>query len=492
MKHTHIFSLLTLLALLLSCDSNPHDATLSKDLPPIYPDYAEVTIPAGTAPLNFQVTGDDVDAVDVVVKGTNGDSIHTQGITTQFGISEWHALTKENKGDSLTVTVCVKHDGQWIQYRSFPIYVSEDELGEWGLTYRLIPPGYETYGNMGLYQRNLSTFEEIPIIENRNIAMGCVNCHTTNQTNPSNFTFHVRGDHGATVLGHHGKMEILSPRNETLGSGMVYPFWHPSGQYVAYSTNSTHQLFYQLEGKRVEVYDDFSDILVLDVSSHQLIRDSRIATEKYQENYPAFSPDGKYLYFCQAEKVDSIWSKYQDVQYNICRIAFDPATGSFNGETETVVDARDSGKSANQPRISYDGHYLLYTLCDYGCFPIWHKESDLWMMDLDSGEAFPLTTANSPDAESFHNWSLNSRWIVFTSRRNNGLYTQLFIAHISSDGSVAKPFLLPQSDPLEYDMENIYSFNTPDFASAPIKVKEEEIMEGIMSTGRIGTTLKTN
>ena len=157
---------------------------------------------------------------------------------------------------------------------------------------------------------------------------------------------------------------------------------------------------------------------------------------------------------------------------------------------ETIVDARSAGKSANMPRLSYDGRYLLYTLSDYGCFPIWHPEADLWMMDLTTGNAFPLDIANSNDAESFHNWSLNSRWIVFTSRRDDGLYTQLYFAHIDEQGKASKPFRLPQRNPKEYDAETIYSFNTPDFASKPIDLQKANIHQRLTSKERINTTLK--
>ena len=150
------------------------------------------------------------------------------------------------------------------------------------------------------------------------------------------------------------------------------------------------------------------------------ILDSIVSQKDRLENYPVFSPDGKTLYYCEAQRVDSVWKTYQQIKYNICRIGFNPNTGTLEGTVDTVVNARSMGKSAVMPRVSYDGRFLLYTLCDYGCFPIWHPEADLWMMNLESGESFPLDKANSTDAESFHNWSLNSRWIVFTSRRDDG------------------------------------------------------------------------
>jgi hypothetical protein len=100
-----------------------------------------------------------------------------------------------------------------------------------------------------------------------------------------------------------------------------------------------------------------------------------------------------------------------------------------------------------------------------------------------------LADANSADAESFHNWNLNSRWILFTSRRDDGLYTQLYFAHIDKNGKASKPFRLPQKNPKEYDIESVYSFNTPDFAKSPIDLEKRDIYQRLKNTERRNTTL---
>lgn len=473
---------------LLGCHSVPESPQTSSEIPHIIPDYTWVTIPDGIAPLNFGM--DSVERLDVIVTGGKGRELHTNGAYAQFDIEEWHSLTKENKGDSLMVTVRARRDGQWIEYKSFPIYVSEDPLGEWGVTYRLIPPGYESYGLMGIYQRDLSDFEQTPLLENENIEGQCINCHTPNRTNPDQFTLHIRGKHGATIVGTGKDVDVLAPKNDKLGSAMVYPFWHPSGQYIAYSTNRTRQNFHQLRDLRVEVYDERSDVIIYNTETREIHIDSILAKKEHLENYPVFSPDGKTLFFCDALCVDSIWKKYQQIKYNICRVGFNPDTGIFDSQVDTVVYARGMGKSAVMPRVSYDGRYLLYTLCDYGCFPIWHPEADLWVMNLESGESYPLDKANSKNAESFHNWSLNSHWIVFTSRRDDGLYTKLYFAHINKDGRADKAFCLPQRNPQEYDAETIWSFNTPEFAIAPIRLDREGLHQQILSGQRKETIAK--
>lgn len=485
-KAFYILSLICCLCL-CGCHSSPENPVVSSEWPAIVPDYTGVTIPVGIAPLNFGM--DDAERLDVTVRGGKGGELHVNGAYADFDIDEWHTLTQQNKGDTLSVTVCALQNDRWVQYRPFTIAVSDDELGEWGVTYRLIPPGYESYGLMGIYQRDLGNFEQTPILENETIEGQCINCHTPNRTNPEQFTFHVRGQHGATIVRAVDGIDVLAPKNETLGGSMVYPFWHPTGQYIAFSTNQTRQNFHQRNDLRVEVYDDKSDVIIYNTSTREIILDSMVSRKDHLENYPVFSPDGNTLFFCDALCVDSIWKNYQQLKYNICSIGFNPETGTFNCAVDTVVQARSMGKSAVMPRVSYDGRFLLYTLCDYGCFPIWHPEADLWMLNLENGESFPLEQANSTDADSFHNWSLNSRWIVFTSRRGDGLYTKLYLAHIDRNGRAGKAFRLPQRNPQEYDAETIWSFNTPEFATAPIRLDRESLQNQIIGEQRKPTTI---
>lgn len=487
MKKIYVYMMAAMM--LASCTEKPENVTRVDKVPAIFPDYSGVTIPDGIAPMDFNVTGDDYDCVDVTVKGSKGGEVHSNGDYAKFDLDDWHSLTRQNKGGTLTFTVCVEKDGKWTQYKDFTMTVSPYAIGDWGLTYRRIAPGYEVYGHMGIYQRDLSTFDETPIFDNLAAPGACVNCHTPNRTNPDQYTFHVRGEHGATVVHRDGKEELLKAKNDSIHGSMVYPYWHPSGKYCAYSTNNTHQSFHSVRSERIEVFDQSSDVFVYEPSTHQLILDSLLMTKDHYETYPAFSPDGRTLYFCSST-AEPIPSGYKDIKYNICKIAFNPDNGTFGTRVDTIFNARKMGKSATHPRPSYDGRYLMFTMSDYGCFPIWHKEADNWLLDLRTGKAQPMTAANSDNTDSWHNWSTNSHWFVFTSRRGDGLYTRLYIASVDDKGNVSKPFLLPQENPLDYYDKLLDSYNTPDFTTKPVKLDEREMGRQINSDNRTATKVR--
>ena len=221
-KRRNILVVLVLLVLLvvLGCTSRVENPVKVGQLPAIYPDYVGVTIPAEIAPLNFNSADEAVDCIDVVVKGSKGGELHVQGDVADFDVDEWHQLTAQNVGGQLIFTVCERKDGQWKQYKDFTVAVSTYPLDEWGLTYRRIAPGYEVFSHMGLYQRDLSSFDEYAIIENTQVPGMCVNCHTAHQTDPSQFVFHVRGNHGATMFQIDGQREWLKASNDQLGGSM--------------------------------------------------------------------------------------------------------------------------------------------------------------------------------------------------------------------------------------------------------------------------------
>ena len=162
------------------------------------------------------------------------------------------------------------------------------------------------------------------------------------------------------------------------------------------------------------------------------------------------------------------------MHYHLLRVPFDASTKTF-GQTDTIYSAEISGGSASYPRISADGRYLLYTWSEYGTFPIWHPEADLRMIDLMTMAHADVSCLNAPeDADSYHSWSSEGRWIVFGSRRLDGRYTRLYVAYLDEDGNPDKPFLLPQEDP-RYNLWRLKSYNVPEFIDGEVDLPDSVV-----------------
>lgn len=467
----NIFFYITLLWI-VSCA--PKEAQHNSDgYPPVFPDYTFVTVPSNIAPLNFGIKG----AISIrAVFNCQGKELLTLSGKSYVKIppgkwAEWLQLFS-GKELSISVSAWTKENPLGVNYKPFTITISPHEIDPW-IAYRLIEPGYELWNKMGIYQRNLTTFTEKAIVTNEQNHNGCVNCHSFHNYSPENLMFHARGKNGTTVLVESSiprrlDLDRLEPRKPG-----TYPMWHPSGDYILFSSNDTHQSFYHFGQTPVEVYDLSSDLILYDIKNDKVITDSRFTTERDFETFPAFSPDGKHIYFCTATAKNMPF-EYKSLKYALCRVGFDETTGEMGVQVDTLYSPAERGGSVSFPRISPDGRYLLYTEADCSTFPIWHKEADLRMIRLSDGKDTDTSALNSEDTESYHSWSSNGRWILFSSRRLDGRYTRLYIAAVDKDGNFGKPFLLPQENP-EQNVLRLKSYNIPEFIEGEVKLNRWQI-----------------
>lgn len=467
---------LLIIILLMACSKPLVIADEEKnEMPPVFPDYTDCTIPPNIAPLNFKLT---IPYEDARVLFTTGDlTWDVKAKKGQFTIppSKWEEMLEKNKGKDISVKVLARINGKWIGFTPFTLSVAEEPVDPY-IAYRLIEPGYELWSRMGIYQRNLESYKQTPIMENKLTNDNCMNCHSFCMQDPEKMLFHMRGSIANTILIDGDKVEKLNTKTEQTMSALVYPSWHPSGRYVAFSVNDTKQAFHMNDPNRVEVYDFKSDVVVYDTEKHEIITSRLIYGSDVYESFPTFSPDGKTLYFSSAEYVPEMPIEFDEVHYNLCAISFDPDSRRFGTEVDTLYNARTEGRSASFPRVSPDGKYLMYTLSDYGGFSIWHKDADLYLIDLSTGQHFPMERANSEDADSYHSWSSNSRWVVFSSRRIDGLYTRPHIAYIDKKGEAGKAFVLPQKE-VDFYHRFMYSYNVPEFIKGKVRDQRRTIKD---------------
>ena len=93
------------------------------------------------------------------------------------------------------------------------------------------------------------------------------------------------------------------------------------------------------------------------------------------------------------------------------------------------------------------------------------------MIDLKTNRYVDTAPVNSKDVDSYHSWDENGKWIIFSSRRLDGRYTRLFIAHFDPKIGFSKPVLLPKKNP-EHNTERLYSYNIPEFVNGEIILEE--------------------
>ncbi len=470
-KHSGIFLFFYILC--ISCNTGLREDNISAGREPVIkPEYTGVTIPPNIAPMNFRINENGKNFRVIASSGNNKIKLNlksSNGII-RFHEKSWKKLLQASKGDTIKIQIYSykRDDKKQVKFEPFFIYVANEPIDPY-LVYRLIYPGYYNWSHIKIMQRSIGNFSEKLVIDNQILDMNCINCHSFNQYNPEKFLVHIRGSRGGTYFAGDGRITRRDPKIESMPGGATYPSWHPGGRFVAFSSNQVRQAFYAQPEKVIEVFDLVSAMIVFDLDKNEIVLVRDRDTTKYLETFPSWSPDGRYLYFCRALQGSSTSNvsleEIKATKYDIARIPFDPESTTF-GETEIVFNASENGKSASFPRISPDGKYLVFTLHDYGTFPIWHPEADLYILDLQTGKSRKMEL-NSNETESYHTWSSNGRWLVFSSKRTDGRSTRPFIAYFASWDHTGKPFILPQKDPGHYD-KMMESFNIPEFVKGRI------------------------
>ena len=488
MSKKHILAILSPVILLTGLlvfvirDNMPVEYTRVSRQVKIKPDYNQTVIPPNIAPLNFRIL-EKAKQYFVKIYSTLGKPITIFSKTATIRIPQrpWRKMLKENRGQQLFFDIYIQdQNSQWQLFSTISNRIANEEIDSF-LVYRKMDPTHTFYfdGPIGIYQRNLENFTEKVIIDNSFDKIYCVNCHTFCKNDPDKMLLGVRsisaGYNPATLM-------IDDEKISKIGAKFGYSSWHPSGRLAVYSINNL-PMYFHLMSNRKEVRDtiDLDSAMAYYMVDEKVIKTvGRLSDKEQLENWPAWSGDGKYLYFCRAPK---LWSdptkerfppkEHKQVKYDLVRVGYDINRDKW-GKLETVLSSKEAGGlSIAMPKISPDGRWLLFCMCEYGFFPTWHDNSDLYIIDLKEAERtgkfkHRRLEINSDQTESWHSWSSNSRWVVFSSKRDYGIFTKPYLSYVDTSGKVYKPFVLPQKHP-EFYNHCLLTYNTPELIIKPVK-----------------------
>jgi len=467
----------------------------------IQPDYSDTIIPHNIAPLNFFIQQDG-SRYFVRIYSQKGKPIEIFSKTPKIVIPEhlWHRLLDLNRGQQLSVDIFVKsrpvtssskvENEQWFRFKTLTNEIAREDIDAF-LVYRKIRPTHRTWRNMGIYQRNLSSFDESLILNNGYFKHGCLNCHAFCGNCADKMLIGIRSaDFGSsTLLVEDGKVKKI-------GATFGYTSWHPGGRVAAFSVNKVRQLFHSSASEVRDVMD-FDSLMAYYLVDSKVVKTTPDFAKKDQlETYPTWSPDGRYLYFCSAPITwpdrTVVPKSYDQIKYDLVRANYDIDRDQW-GPLETVLSAQDTGLSILLPRISPDGRWLLFCMCDYGCFPVYRHSSDLYLMDLETAQqtgkyTYRRLDINSDDSESWHSFSSNGRWIAFSSKRNSGVFTRIYLAYVNEKGEVYKPVVLPQKDPTYYD-SCLWTYSVPELVTGPVRVTKEKLGRVVRSSRKISVEM---
>jgi hypothetical protein len=450
----------------------------------IFPDYqGELVIPANIAPLNFEIL--ESGKCFVVQIGTYEFRIKNQkskikNPVVKFSQKTWRKILSQHIGDTLEIRVFSGDSYQtMIGYKPFRWVVSPDSIDSY-VVFRHIAmvgaPG-TTPQPIGIYERNLETFDLRTLTETKLVDNGCMNCHHFSANRSSRVCIHFRRSHPGTLITAPDSTFMV---NISLPNGErgVFGAFSPNERFLAFSTNQL-TCIHDMKIRRLKTwsYDTEANLFVYDAKNNTILSSDELMASGIQKTYPSWSHDGSYLYFCQSnwqvpitdDTTRNLFERIQNTHYALVRVAFDGETGTF-GEVETVVSSEMiGGRSVSFPACSPDGNFITFSTTAFGTLDPLSTDGRLWLYYLNTKTVKEVEPEVETPILSSSAWSSGSRWVAVASRRMDGLYSRVFLVHIDPFGHASKPFVMPQKNPNIYRKQD-YSYSLPEliFESVPM------------------------
>jgi len=185
----------------------------------------------------------------------------------------------------------------------------------------------------------------------------------------------------------------------------------------------------------------------------------------YVHTNAVWSPDGSFLVFARAEAKDAYpaGSKLAErandpnetrIRYDLYRIPFNDGRG---GEPVRIVGASANGMSNSFPKITPDGRFIVFVQARNG--QLMRPDGKLYIVPVEGGKARRMR-ANTPLMNSWHSFSPNGRWMVFSSKSRSP-YTQMFLTHLDARGDDTPAILVENSTAANR------AVNIPEFVNIP-------------------------
>jgi Tol biopolymer transport system component len=356
--------------------------------------------------------------------------------------------------DQITISISKDPVGAAIFYRDVPLMPSEDKLGAIHILAKQSLP------LIGWRLRDVSKPRSRLVMEDM---PSCANCHTFSSDGKTlGMDIDGRtGDKGAYALAPIREKMVIE--NEDLITWNSFPdkleghktigFMSqisPDGQYVVTTVNESIYITIFKNYKFLQVFFPTRGILAYYSRRTGQMKSIPGADDPaYVHCNPAWSPDGKYLVFARAKAMDPnpvghAKAKYANdpneiqIQYDLYRIPFNDGQG---GRPEPIPGASQNGMSNTFPKISPDGRWIVLVKCRNG--QLMRPDSRLWIVPTTGGQAREMQ-CNTSLVNSWHSFSPNGRWMVFSSKSNTP-YTQMFLTHIDEQGRDSPAILIPNS-----------------------------------------------
>jgi len=385
----------------------------------------------------------------------------------------WEAIKESARGQwvDLEVRGCIVRDGrrsgQDVYMDRIRFRISEHPADPI-VVYRLVTPLFHAFKTPSIYYQRLDEHKPRMFLQSHRTY--CTNCHSF-PTSPDlggddfGMAIAVRQQvspmTGRRIL---GLYKFMPKEGQTMGINSFFMSWHPDGEKVVVAAGTRVRVRPLITLETQEFYVRYANLLIVD--RERLVAQGLPGAchPDYMETLPTWSPDGKTIVYARAAEMKV---EFADRKFDLYQIAYNDGKG---GKPMPVPGASQNGMSNYAARFSPDGKWLVFNKAEWSSLVA--PTAKLWIMPADfSGAPRKLECNGERGMDSHHSWSSNSRWLLFASKRDDGIFARVYLSEIDEEGHASPPIELPSlADPM-------YCYNVPEFMRMDVPIDAPDILQ---------------
>lgn len=340
------------------------------------------------------------------------------------------------------------------------------------IVYRLVSPLFHACKTPDVWYRRSGTFKKGLFLPGKDLY--CTNCHVF----PKGPGVGERGAQMAIAVRDQlhprsrrrilGLYDFKTKEGRTLNINSFFMGWSPDGAKVAVTHGGRVLVRAPITLETQQFFVQVADIYIVDTSNFAVKPLPGASEVKYMENFPTWSTDGKTIIFSRAEEIPATAVGVPGRKFDLYRIPYNDGEG---GKPTPIKGASLNDKSNFAARYSPDGCWVVFNQAENASLV--EPTADLYILAANDENASPRKLECNADnaMDSHHSWSSNSRWLLFVTKRDDGIFARIYLTEIDAQGRASPPVALPLAE------EPMMCFNVAEFLAYDGEIDSQSILE---------------
>ena len=357
------------------------------------------------------------------------------------------------------IIVTVYRLNRWLTSKSRPVrlVVSERALTD-RIIYRVVPLYFTPADPVAIKQLCLGQ----PPIQLAQIERACVGCHAYSGDSAMLNCVQYKTRKAVTAQRNAGSFRL---GRHDFGQ-FCFVALSPDGKYAAVVKSTSGKLVLRT-GKDLSVPFDLvcksADIYIYNFAADTLTPLPGACDPQFNEDMPWFSPDGKTIIFSRYRPDIPRILRWQAPTVKAMDLYEVPFNDGKGGAPVPVPNASANGLHQYFARYAPNGKWMSFCRAD-ACKGVFvRKDSDIYLMSRNDHVVTKMSLNKNGTMDSWHDWSSDSRWLIFSSKRDRNQLTAVYLSYIDDNGKDLPPIKI--ADARDGKM------NTPQFVPASLDLE---------------------